>query len=87
MNEIETEREPFGNTQFELGSNQVKTKIIYRLRLLLSYFCMTNIAGFTSKNKDKIIYPDIPLAIKPIKHDANFPVPDPPITLPSKTDS
>jgi len=49
---------------------------------------MTNIAIFTAKYKDKTyIYPDVSLAIKPLKHDANFPVPNPTITLSSETDS
>lgn len=39
------------------------------------YFCTTNIAGFSSKNKNKIIYPDCKSISKPILHDDSHPVP------------
>lgn len=39
------------------------------------YFCMTNVTGFSSKNKHKIVYPDCSSVEKPIKHGENFPVP------------
>jgi len=42
------------------------------------YFCLTNIVGFTKKNKSKIVYPDCPSAIKPVPHDLENPVPIPP---------
>ena len=52
------------------------------------YFCMTKVAGYSARNKDKIVYPDIPSAIKPVKHDTNLPVPDPPQNFnSSETDS
>ena len=45
------------------------------------YFCMTVVAGFSAKNKDKIVYPDIPSAIKPVQHDATLPIPEPPLNI------
>ena len=43
------------------------------------YFCLTNIAGFSKKNKSKIVYPDCPSAIKPVTHAAErIPIPEPP---------
>ena len=41
------------------------------------YFCITNIAEFTKKSV--IMYPDCPSALKPVLHDAESPVPIPPI--------
>ena len=42
------------------------------------YFCMTNIKGFSRKNKSKISYPVCRSAIKPIPHDPDLLVPQPP---------
>lgn len=42
------------------------------------YFCMTNIAGFTRKNKHKIKYPDCESALKPVPHNPDIPEPEPP---------
>jgi len=42
---------------------------------------MTNTKGFSSKQKDKIVYPDIPSAMKPVLHDATLLVPDPPVEV------
>lgn len=39
------------------------------------YFCTTNIAGFSAKNKHTIIYPDCKSISKPILHDDSHPVP------------
>lgn len=39
------------------------------------YFCMCNITGFSSKNKNKIAYPDCQSATKPILHNESYPVP------------
>lgn len=39
------------------------------------YFCLTNIAGFSSKNKHKIVYPDCQSVSKPIMHSDTHPVP------------
>ena len=45
------------------------------------YFCMTKVAGYSAKSKNKIVYPNIASAIKPVKHDASLPVPAPPQNL------
>ena len=37
------------------------------------YFCMTNIVGFTKKNKSKITYPNYESARKPVPHDETNP--------------
>lgn len=42
------------------------------------YFCLTNVAGFSSKNKYAIVYPNLQSAIRPVKHDDSLPVPKPP---------
>lgn len=42
------------------------------------YFCMTNVIGFTKKNKNKIVYPDCESALRPVPHSLNIPVPVPP---------
>ena len=39
---------------------------------------MTNVIGFTKKNKNKIMYPDCESAIKPVPHSLNILVPVPP---------
>ena len=39
------------------------------------YFCILNVAGFNSKNKSKINYPNISSAIRPIHHFDSIPVP------------
>ena len=38
---------------------------------------MTNIKGFSRKNKSKIFYPVCRSAIKPVPHDPDLPVPQP----------
>ena len=48
------------------------------------YFCMSNIAGFTKKNKSAIMYPDCPSALKLVLNVAENPVPIPP-TYPNAT--
>ena len=42
------------------------------------YFCMTNIKRFSRKNKSKISYPVCRSAIKPLLHDPDLLVPQPP---------
>ena len=42
------------------------------------YFCMTKVTGFSHKSKGSITYPDIPSAIRPVKHSEHLPVPQPP---------
>ena len=49
------------------------------------YFCMTKIAGFSKKNKSKIVYPDCASAIKPVPHDSENVVPLPPASPESDT--
>ena len=39
------------------------------------YFCMTDVAGFSSKSKGNIKYPNLPSAIRPIPHSADLPPP------------
>ena len=39
------------------------------------YFCLTKIAGFTSKNKSRTVYPDLPSAICPVPHSGELLVP------------
>ena len=39
------------------------------------YFCMTNVAGFSSESKGYIKYPNLPSAIRPIPHSADLPPP------------
>ena len=42
------------------------------------YFCLTNIKGFSRKNKSKIVYPNCNSALKPVPHGNDLPVPSPP---------
>ncbi|XP_076365233.1 uncharacterized protein LOC143254256 [Tachypleus tridentatus] len=42
------------------------------------YFCLTNVSGFSAKNKKSIEYPDLPLAMRPVPHDDSLPIPKPP---------
>jgi hypothetical protein len=51
------------------------------------YFCMTKIAGFSKKNKHKIVYPNCESALKPVPHDEDNPVPVPPHAGADETDS
>ena len=39
------------------------------------YFCMTDVAGFSSKSKGNIKYPNLPSAIRPITHSGDLPPP------------
>lgn len=39
------------------------------------YFCITNVSGFSAKNKHKIEYPTCQSDSKPILHDDSYPVP------------
>ena len=45
------------------------------------YFCMTNMRGFSKKNKHKIVYPQCRSAILPAPHSEKIPVPIPPASL------
>lgn len=42
------------------------------------YFCMTNVTGFSSKNRKSIEYPNLASAMRPVPHDESLPVPNPP---------
>ena len=48
---------------------------------------MTKVAGFSKKNKSKIVYPDCESALKPVPHDEENPVPFPPAAGAAETDS
>ena len=39
------------------------------------YFCMINVAGFSSRSKGSIKYPNLPSAIRPIPLSAELPPP------------
>lgn len=39
------------------------------------YFCIVKTAGIGGKNRHKISYPNIPSAIRPIRHDETLPIP------------
>lgn len=51
------------------------------------YFCMTNVKGINKKNKNKIQYPDIPSAIRPVPHSDDLPIPRPPLQLDDLSES
>ena len=42
------------------------------------YFCLTNIKGFSKKNKSKIVYPSSRSALKPVPHGTDIPIPKAP---------
>ena len=44
------------------------------------YFCLTDIKGFSRKNKSKIKYPDCRSAMKPVPHSSEVSIPSPPPT-------
>lgn len=45
------------------------------------YFCLTNIAGITSKSQQAVNYPNLPSAMRPVPHSEELPVPKPPEKL------
>ena len=51
------------------------------------YLCMTNVKGINKKNKNKIQYPDIPSAIRPVPHSDDLPIPTPPLQLEDLSES
>lgn len=51
------------------------------------YFCMTNLAGITRKNRKHVKYPDVPSAIKPVPHGPGVSIPSPPTNITSSSDS
>jgi hypothetical protein len=48
---------------------------------------MTNLEGINRKNKQHVKYPDVPSAIKPVPHGPEVPIPVPPSSLDSSSDS
>jgi hypothetical protein len=38
------------------------------------YFCLTHVSGHTSKTRDTICYPNLPLALRPVPHGEGLPV-------------
>ena len=42
------------------------------------YFCAVNTAGFSSKNKHQIVYPNLDSAMRPVPHDSTLLIPVPP---------
>ena len=61
------------------------------------YFCLTNITGFSASSRQKIKYPNLRSAMRPVPHSDDLPVPTPPVNkdllsssdeeMPSKEDS
>lgn len=45
------------------------------------YFCSCNIQGYSLKNKDKICYPNLESALRPVSHGPGIPIPLPPESL------
>jgi len=39
------------------------------------YFCMTNVSGYSSKNRMLIEYPNLQSEMRPVPHDMSLPVP------------
>ena len=46
-----------------------------------SYFCITNVQGFSKKNKCNIEYPNLSSAMRPVPHGDEVQIPVPPTTL------
>ncbi|XP_076324370.1 uncharacterized protein LOC143232621 [Tachypleus tridentatus] len=42
------------------------------------YLYLTNVSGFSAKNKKSIEYPNLPSAMRPVPHDDSLPIPKPP---------
>ena len=39
------------------------------------YFCLTKKKGYKQRNRKKILYPNLPSAIRPVLHSADLPIP------------
>jgi hypothetical protein len=39
---------------------------------LMEYFCLTNISGITAKFKHTVLYPNLPLTMKPVLHNGHL---------------
>ena len=46
------------------------------------YFCLTKTKSYNQRNRKKILYPNLPSAIRPVPHSADLPVPITPPFLP-----
>ena len=46
------------------------------------YFCLTKTKSYNQRNRKKILYPNLPSAIRPVPHFADLPVPITPQCLP-----
>ena len=42
------------------------------------YFCLTNVSGFSAKNKSNIVYLNVPSAMRPVAHGDDLPIPTAP---------
>ena len=51
------------------------------------YFCLTNTKGYSVKTRFKIKYPDVPSAHRPVPHSPDLPVPKPPLSSQSESES
>jgi len=45
------------------------------------YFCLTSIADVTAKSKHTVQYPNLPPAMRPVRHSAELPAPKPPTNM------
>ncbi|KAJ8716001.1 hypothetical protein PYW08_013286 [Mythimna loreyi] len=45
------------------------------------YFCLTNVVGFSRKNKGNIVYPNTSSATRPLPHSEELPIPVPPVAM------
>ena len=41
------------------------------------YFCKVNVMGYSTKNKHKIVYPNLNSAMRPVPHSESLPIPVP----------
>ena len=46
------------------------------------YFCLTTSKGYNQRNRKKILYPNLPSAIRPVPNSADLPIAIPPPCLP-----
>jgi hypothetical protein len=45
------------------------------------YFCLTSIAGVTTKSNHSVRYPNLPSGMRPVPHSAELPIPNPPTNM------
>ena len=53
-----------------------------RHHIIDCYFCLTKTKGYKQRNRNKILYLNLPSAIRPVLHSADLPIPIPPSCLP-----